>query len=124
MERSTFPTLNTIGKVNLLEFIERLDALVVFTLLMTVFFKASVLVYGTMIGLVDLFKLESHKPIILPIGIVVIFLSMTIASSFSEHIEEGLDIVLKYLSIPLLIILPLVLFLISMIRNILKRKAN
>ncbi|MCY8231157.1 GerAB/ArcD/ProY family transporter [Priestia endophytica] len=124
MERSTFPTLATIGKVNLLNFIERLDAIVVFTLLMTVFFKASVLLYGAMIGIVDLFKLESHKPIILPIGIVAIFLSMTIASSFSEHMEEGLDVVLKYLSMPLLIILPLVLFLISMIRNILKRKAN
>jgi hypothetical protein len=39
MERATFPTLATIGKVNIFEFIQRLDTIVVFTLLMTVFFK-------------------------------------------------------------------------------------
>lgn len=39
-ERATFPTLTTVGMVNLLNFIQRLDAIVVFTLLITVFFKA------------------------------------------------------------------------------------
>ncbi|MGM0876876.1 MAG: GerAB/ArcD/ProY family transporter [Bacillota bacterium] len=45
---------------NLLDFIQRLDALVVFTLLITVFFKASIYLYGAVMGLTDLFKLKNH----------------------------------------------------------------
>ncbi|MGM0878857.1 MAG: GerAB/ArcD/ProY family transporter [Bacillota bacterium] len=45
---------------NLLDFIQSLDALVVFTLLITVFFKASIYLYGAVMGLTDLFKLKNH----------------------------------------------------------------
>ena len=69
VERSPFPLLSTIGKVNILEFIQRLDAIVVFTLLITVFFKASIFFYGALIGIVDLFKLKNHQPMVLPTGI-------------------------------------------------------
>ncbi|CAH0309292.1 GerAB/ArcD/ProY family transporter [Priestia megaterium] len=124
MERSTFPTLATIGKVNLFDFIERLDAIVVFTLLMTVFFKSSIFLYGAVIGIVDLFKLKDHRQLILPIGIILIFLSMTIASSFSEHLEEGLDINIKYINVPFLIIFPLFMLIISIIQNYIKKKTD
>jgi spore germination protein KB len=42
MGRSMFPTLTTIGRVNLFEFLQHLDAIVVFTMLITVIFKASI----------------------------------------------------------------------------------
>jgi spore germination protein KB len=63
VERSTFPLLSTIGKVNLMEFLQRLDAIVVFTFLFTMFFKISIYFYGAVIGIVDLFKLTKHQHI-------------------------------------------------------------
>ncbi|HWL26427.1 GerAB/ArcD/ProY family transporter [Priestia aryabhattai] len=124
MQRSTFPTLATIGKVNLLDFIERLDAIVVFTLLMTVFFKASIFTYGAIIGITDLFKVKNRQQLILPIGFMLVFLSMTIASNFSEHLEEGFTITLKYLHVPFFIVLPLFMLVISIIRNYVKKKTS
>ncbi|MCM3652341.1 GerAB/ArcD/ProY family transporter [Metabacillus litoralis] len=73
VERSTFPLLTTIGMVNLLEFIQRLDAIVVFTLLITVFFKATIYLYGAVIGMADLFKLKNYQSILLPTGMALIF---------------------------------------------------
>ncbi len=124
MERATFPTLATVGQVNLLEFIQRLDAIVVFTLLITVFFKASIYLYGAVIGLADLFHLKNHQPILLPIGGILIFLSMMIASDFAEMTEEGFIFVHYYLGIPLLILIPLLMLLVAMIRNRFKNKAS
>ncbi|MGG0450950.1 GerAB/ArcD/ProY family transporter [Priestia megaterium] len=124
MQRSTFPTLATIGKVNLFDFIERLDAIVVFTLLMTVFFKASIFMYGAILGITDLFKVKNRQQIILPMGFILIFLSMTIASSFSEHLEEGFTITLKYLHVPFFIVIPLFMLVVSLIRNYVKKKAS
>jgi spore germination protein KB len=85
-------------KVNLFEFIQRLDAVVVFTFLITMFFKISIYFYGAVIGIVDLFKLKKHQHILLPAGLILIFLSMVIASDFSEHIEEGHDITSYYIT--------------------------
>ncbi|MED4226666.1 GerAB/ArcD/ProY family transporter [Neobacillus cucumis] len=73
-----------------MEFLQRLDAIVVFTFLITMFFKTSIYFYCSLIGIVDLFKLKNHQQIVLPIGVINIFLSMVMASNFSEQTEEGI----------------------------------
>ncbi|MBZ5753361.1 GerAB/ArcD/ProY family transporter [Metabacillus rhizolycopersici] len=124
VERSTFPLLSTIGKVNLFDFIQRMDAIVVFTFLITVFFKVSIFFYGAIIGIVDLFKLKHPQPIILPMGVIILFLSMAIASDFAEHIEEGLKLAAYYISIPFLVIIPLIMLIVVMIRNHFRKKTK
>jgi spore germination protein KB len=123
VERSTFPLLSTIGKVNLMEFIQRMDAIVVFTLLITVFFKASIFFYCTLIGIVDLFKLKNHQQIILPIGCILIFGSMILASNFSGHIEKG-EYLDRYIAVYFHVIIPLLMLIVTLIRNRFKKKAN
>ncbi|KRE09265.1 hypothetical protein ASE46_23345 [Bacillus sp. Root239] len=120
MQRSVFPTLTAVGKVNLFDFIERLDAIVVFTLLITVFFKASIYLYAAVLGIADLFKLKTYRQLLLPIGTIVIFLSLTMASSFSEQGEEGF--LNHYLSLALLIVVPMLMLVVSVVRNHFTRK--
>ncbi|MBD1381769.1 GerAB/ArcD/ProY family transporter [Metabacillus arenae] len=124
VERSTFPLFSTIGKVNIFEFIQRLDALVVFTFLITVFFKVSIFFYSALIGMTDLFKLKNYQQIVLPTGVIIMFISMAMASDYAEHIEEGLIVTIRYLHIPFLIIMPLIMLVISIIRNRFKNKAS
>lgn len=124
VERSTFPLLSTIEKVNLFEFIQRLDAIVVFTMLIGMFFKISLFFYVAIIGLVDLFHFEKHQHILFPMGIILIFLSMAIASNFSEHIEEGLDVIQYPVHMPFMLIIPLLMLIVANIRKHFKKKAN
>ncbi|WP_129732057.1 GerAB/ArcD/ProY family transporter [Ectobacillus funiculus] len=122
VERSTFPLLTTIRKVNLFEFIQRMDAIVVFTLLITVFFKASIFFYGAIMGIMDLFKLKNHQQIILPIGCILIYWSIISASNLSVHIEKAkfLDSISAYFEI----IIPLLMLIVTLIRNRFKKKAK
>ncbi|WP_019394512.1 GerAB/ArcD/ProY family transporter [Priestia filamentosa] len=122
MKRSTFPLLTAVGKVHLLEFIERMDVIVVFTLLITVFFKASVYLYGGVIGIANLFKVENYNHILLPIGIVVIFLSLVMSSSFSEQTEEG--VINQYVVLILFIMIPFMMVVVLMVRQYIKRKRH
>ena len=124
VERSTFPLLSTIGKVNLLDFIQRLDAIVDFSFLITIFFKASIFLYGVVIGIVDLFKLKKHQQILLPAGVILIVLSQMIASDYSEHFEEWLNVATYYFVIPLFMVVPLVMLIITTVRNRFKKKAD
>jgi spore germination protein KB len=106
-----------------MEFLQRLDAIVVFTFLITMFFKISIFFYAAVIGMVDLFKLKNHQ-IILPAGVILTFLSMMIASNFADHIEEGQTITSIYIHISLHNIIPLFMVVVAMIRNRFKKKAN
>ncbi|WP_141431004.1 GerAB/ArcD/ProY family transporter [Bacillus sp. 03113] len=124
VEKSTFPLLSTIGTVNLFEFIQRLDSIVVVTMLITMFFKIAIYIYGAAIGAADLFQLKNYQRILFPFGVIVTFLSMAIASEFSEHIEEGQKIVPNYLFIPLHIIIPLLMLIVAYIRSRLRSKGK
>ncbi|MGG3573872.1 GerAB/ArcD/ProY family transporter [Bacillus gobiensis] len=123
MERTTFPTLATIGTVNIFEFIQRLDVIVVFTMLITVFFKASLFFYGALIGMVDLFKLKNHQQIILPIACILIFWSMSMASSFIDHLEEGFK-GFRRIHPLIVMVIPFLMLLVVLIRNGFKKKAK
>ncbi|MCM3655542.1 hypothetical protein M3184_28190, partial [Metabacillus litoralis] len=86
--------------------------------------KIAILFYGAVIGIVDLFNLKNHQQIVLPAGIILIFLSMTIASDFSEHIEEGQKTAQYYFFPLIMVIMPLFMLLVTMIRNGFKKKSR
>ncbi|MFT8322554.1 MAG: GerAB/ArcD/ProY family transporter [Bacillus sp. (in: firmicutes)] len=122
-EQATFPTLTTVGKINLLDFVQRLDAIIVFTLLITVFFKVSIFIYAAVMGITDLFNLSSHHRILFPIGVVVIYISLTMAANFQEHLKEGQEM-LYIMHLPLLLIIPILMAIISFIQTRFMKKGN
>lgn len=87
--RSTFPLFTTISKVNIAEFIQRVDAIVILTLIIGDFFKIAIFYYAAVMGAMDVFKIQQHYKLVFPIGIIVLYSSLMIASDFSEHIKEG-----------------------------------
>lgn len=115
--RSQFPLLTTVGKIRVMEFLERLDALAVVTLVMGMFFKISIFMYAGILGIKNLFKFAKHQELVIPIGIVILFCSITIAGNIAEHKKEGLEVIPLYLHLPFQVGIPLVLFIITLIRK-------
>ncbi|MGZ4161152.1 MAG: GerAB/ArcD/ProY family transporter [Neobacillus sp.] len=115
--RSNFPLLSTIGKIQLADFIERLDVFFMLYLVIGGFFKVSLFYYAALAGSADIFKLKNQRTLGFPIGLLILISSMTIASNYAEHIKEGLEIVTIYLHWPFQIILPCFLLIIAFFRN-------
>lgn len=115
--RSPFPLLNTISKIQLANFIERLDVFFMLYLMIGGFFKITLFFYAAVIGATDIFGIKDHKKLTIPIGLIILFASMTIASNFAEHIKEGLIIVPIILHWPFQIIFPFFLLIIAFFRN-------
>jgi spore germination protein KB len=122
--RSPFPLLSAIQKIQLLNFLERLDVLFMLYLTVGGFIKIGVFYYAAVVGTVDLFKMKDQKKMIFPIGLLVIFASGAIASNYSEDIKEGLEVVPIYLHWPFQIIIPGILLVIAFIRNRKKHASN
>jgi spore germination protein KB len=115
--RSTFPLLVTLSKVNIMNFFQRLDVLVILTLIIGGFFKIAVFFYTAVIGAADLFRVKNHYKLVLPIGIIILFTSMQIAKDLAEHLNEGLKVVPIYLHLPLQTGIPLLLLVVAWIRK-------
>lgn len=87
--RSNFSLLTTISVINIANFLQRLDAIVMLSLIICVFFKMTLYCYSVMAIWSDLFRIPSMNRLAAPVGIVVLFMSIFSAWSFPEHTEEG-----------------------------------
>jgi spore germination protein KB len=115
--RSTFPLLTTVGRIQIADFIERLDVLFMLYLVIGGFFKIAIYYYAAVVGATDVFKLSNHRKLAFPLGLIVLFASVTMASNYAEHIKEGLVVVPIYLHWPFQIIIPSMLLIVAFFRN-------
>ncbi|MEH7748557.1 GerAB/ArcD/ProY family transporter [Neobacillus drentensis] len=115
--RSNFPLLTTVSRIQLADFIERLDILFALYLVISGFFKITLYFYAAVEGTADLFQLKKKEKLSFPIGMIVLFSSITTASTYAEFIKEGFEFYPLYLGLPFQIIIPSILLLIAFIRN-------
>lgn len=114
--RTTFPLLTTISMVNIAEFLQRLDAIAILTLIIGNFFKVSIYFYAAVIGTSDLFKVQKQK-LVWPIGMIILFFSVIIASSFSEHLKEAFSKGPMFIALTMEMGIPLLLLIIAIFRK-------
>ncbi|WP_080875445.1 GerAB/ArcD/ProY family transporter [Oceanobacillus timonensis] len=117
IERSLFPLLTTIQSIEVGGFLERLDVIFILVLVIGGFFKVSVYTYCAIIGTANLFNIKEPSKLAYPLGMTVLFVSMIIASNYSEHLEEGLKIFPLYAQLPFQIIFPVLLLIIAFFKN-------
>ncbi|MBM7675137.1 nicotinamide riboside transporter PnuC [Gracilibacillus alcaliphilus] len=122
MERSHFPLLTTIQSIEVGDFLERLDVIFILILVIGGFFKVSLYTYGAVIGAASLFDIKEPSKLAYPFGIVILLLSMIIASNYSEHLYEGLHVFPLYAQLPFQVIIPVLLLIIALFQHRKKRQ--
>ncbi|MBO7745912.1 endospore germination permease [Paenibacillus sp. MWE-103] len=115
--RATFPLFTSLSRLRLAEMIQRMDSVVLFLLVITSFFKIATFLFAAVLAAGDLFGVRNLRALIMPIGLIVLFLSLTMAGSLTEHLQEGLKIVPYYLHLPLQFGIPILLLIIGLIRR-------
>ncbi|WNS44417.1 GerAB/ArcD/ProY family transporter [Paenibacillus sp. MMS20-IR301] len=114
--RTTFPMFTTITLVNVANFIQRLDAFVMLTLIIGVFFKMSVYCYAAVTIAADLFKVRNSRKLIIPAGVVMLFSSIISAENFPVHMNDG-KVFLENILPVFCAVIPILLYLIHRIRR-------
>ncbi|MCZ8523519.1 MULTISPECIES: GerAB/ArcD/ProY family transporter [Paenibacillus] len=109
-ERSVYPLFQMAQKVDIGNFIQRIEVLVGGVWFISLFFKLTVCFYAAVLGLCQVFGLKSYREITFPIGLLVGVLAMIMAPSsvyFLNTIREIWAVgVLPYgLLLPLLLLL-------------------
>ncbi|WP_026679528.1 GerAB/ArcD/ProY family transporter [Fictibacillus gelatini] len=115
--RSQFPLLSTIQSIQVADFLERLDVFFMLALIIGGFCKIGVYLYAAVSGAASLFNVKKPSKLVYPIGLVVLIVSLAIASNFAEHLKEGLQVVTILMHFPFQVIIPLLLLFIAFLKN-------
>ncbi|MEC0272659.1 GerAB/ArcD/ProY family transporter [Peribacillus frigoritolerans] len=121
--RSQYPLLSLIQSIEVAGFLERLDVYFLFLLMIGGFIKISVFTYVAVTGTANVFNVKQPSRLAYPVGFVILLSSIIIASSFTEHIHEGLGAVPIYIHLPFQVIIPLLLLIIAFFKNRKRRPA-
>ncbi|MCU6794985.1 spore germination protein [Paenibacillus sp. WQ 127069] len=118
-ERSTFPLLNAAREISVANFIERLDAVVVFVMMMGIYVKVSIFFYCALRGIGYVSKLH-YRPFVIPVAMQIALFAILIAANTTEHFQEGFQLVPLYIHLPIQYIIPFLIFLFIICKNIKK----
>jgi spore germination protein KB len=115
-DRVVFPLLSAIREISIANFIERLDALVVFVMMLGIWLKVSVFFFAALKGM-EFITAIPYRRFVFPMGMHIAFMTVFVAANFAEYIEEGLVFVPLYLHIPFQVGLPLVTTMILLVKG-------
>ncbi|MFD2972738.1 GerAB/ArcD/ProY family transporter [Peribacillus deserti] len=98
-QRSAFPLLSVARLVSVGEFIERMDSVVVFIMMLGILIKGAVFLFSATKGLEHIFNLP-YRYFAVPLAMIVSLFSILVSVNFADHVEEGLTLVPKFLHLP------------------------
>jgi len=115
-EISLYPSYVAIQLIEVAEIISRLEVAVSFAIFIMGFLKIAVLYYGAVIGTAQILGLRSYLPLVLPIGTIMVVLSITQFATAVENITWSTEIYPFY-SLPFQLIFPLLALILIIIKN-------
>lgn len=103
--------------VNIANVFTRLEILISLNFLMMAFLKIGVLLYGTALGVAQIFRLPSFKSLVFPIGVLMGTFAMVNFSSVTQNAKFA-DEVYPWLALPFQVGIPLLTLLVAVIRRL------
>ncbi|MDN5345011.1 MAG: spore germination protein [Clostridia bacterium] len=82
--RINFPSLIAIQMINIGDFLQRLEPFIIFVWTFTILLKLNVVFYVFTLGTAQLLGLKDYRPLVLPTGMLLIFLSLSLYENISQ----------------------------------------
>ncbi|WP_438447672.1 GerAB/ArcD/ProY family transporter [Gorillibacterium sp. sgz5001074] len=116
LRRTVFPLFTALSKIDIGDFIQRLDGIAVSILFISYFFKACVYGFVAMAAAAELFRWERPEKLSVPLGIIIVFSSIMLSENFTENIYEGHRLN-PYVAFPFQTGIPVVLLIVAWFRS-------
>lgn len=120
-QHQIFPLYVVIQRINIGELIKHLDAIGVIYFMISAFFKLALHMFFAVKGIQKLTNIKNERKLILPLMILSLYLGYSLASNLTEHVQVALEVFPYNLWVLLLWVLPILLFIVTLIRNVLNK---
>lgn len=112
-----FPFFDAIKLVNIGEFLERIEVIHMAIWLCGIVIQVSLFYYFSALGLGQLCNLKDYKPLVLPLGTIIVSLAILIAPNIVEQFTFLNYKVFIWYSLFFILVIPSILFVVSLIRR-------
>lgn len=116
-EITTYPSFLAAQAIDVLDVFTRVEVLVAINFITMGFLKISILLYGTVLGLAQVFNLKSYRPIIFPVGILMVILALTNVGNTIEMFDFAQKAYPIY-AVPFQIGIPLMTLVVATLRKL------
>jgi len=111
-----FPTLNGVRMIHLANFLERMDAFIMVVWVSGDLIKISVYYWAAVLGSAQWLKLKDYKPLVLPVEVILLALSIMAHDSVMDLFVYTGTFVSPVLAI-FEVVIPILLLVVAMIRG-------
>lgn len=73
-----YPTFSLAKRIEIGNFIQRLEMIVAFIWIITLFFKLTLYFYATVVGFAQLVNIRDYRPLTLPLGLIIVVFSVIV----------------------------------------------
>lgn len=120
--RSFFPLMTIFHLVNIGDFIQNIDPVIVTNYMIGVLLKVSVFTFAALSTISDLWKIEGHKVAALPISLLILLFALFMAKDLSSHLFTGREWVPWVIFLPFFVAVPMVTLPVTKLRSLRRRK--
>lgn len=110
----SYPCLSLLQMISVGEFLERIEAYGILIWVVGSFFKISIFYYAASLGIAQWLNLRNYQPLVLPLGAILVCLSVLLFQSFPEY-NEFMKKTYSLYSLTMGFVLPLILLLVSFV---------
>ncbi|CAI6083518.1 GerAB/ArcD/ProY family transporter [Cohnella sp. JJ-181] len=114
--RHTFPSYTLAKKIQIGEFLQRIEVLVAIIWFLTIFFKLVLCFYASLLGLAQLLKMNSYRPLIVPCAMIVLIVSIVVYPNI-VYFRIFASEIWPFYALTMGFLLPLLVWIASMIRS-------
>ncbi|MFB6800512.1 GerAB/ArcD/ProY family transporter [Peribacillus butanolivorans] len=90
--KEIYPSYKLAQKINIANFLTRLEAILAIIWFITIFFRFSLFFYVTVLGLAQTLKLQDYRPLVCPFGMILLAFTLIMAPNTVYYSNFILDI--------------------------------
>ncbi|MEK5037112.1 GerAB/ArcD/ProY family transporter [Sporosarcina sp. FSL K6-3457] len=111
-----YPSYSLAKRIEIGNFLQRLEMFIAFMWIITIFFKLLIYFYASVIGLAQLVNIKEYRPLTLPLGLLIVVLSVIVHPTTVDSMQYNKGAWLPF-GATFGILLPLLLLVIAKIRK-------
>ncbi|KRE70845.1 GerAB/ArcD/ProY family transporter [Paenibacillus sp. Soil750] len=122
-ERHMFPSYVLAKQINIGNLLERVEILIAGIWFLTVYFKTTFYFYGFVMGLAQILNIKDHRPLVLPLGMILVVYSLVVYPNVAYMSEFDTKAYIPYV-ITIGLVYPLLILGVGAIRKPMSKNKN
>ncbi|MFJ8516793.1 GerAB/ArcD/ProY family transporter [Lysinibacillus xylanilyticus] len=119
----TFPSYSLAKRISIGNFLQRIEVILATMWIISIYIRTFMYFYAAVIGIGQLFKIKNHRPLIFPLGMIILGLSQIVHPNIVHSDIYNRD-TWPIFSFVFMVFLPLVLLIVAKIRKINGNQGN